>query len=52
MSTIYKIEMNVVSDWVKLSEKDVEKSLKNMMGSMKNYVLRISEIIKVKEIKK
>jgi hypothetical protein len=51
MSTIYKIEMDVVSDWVKLSKEEVSTALINMINSQTNYVLRVSGTVKVNQHK-
>ena len=51
MSTIYKIELNLVSDWVKLSEEEVENFILKLFKTHSHNSLRITNTIIVKENK-
>jgi len=52
MSTIYNIKLNVVSDWSKWSEEEIEKIIKGLFKDNQNDIsIRLTGDIKVKEDK-
>ncbi len=45
MATVYKLEIEIVSDWVNYTEEEISKIIKNQIEKARISEIRVSELI-------
>ena len=45
MATVYKVEVEIVSDWVNYTEEQIQKIVKEQLEEYRNSKIRVTEVI-------
>lgn len=45
MATVYKVEVEIVSDWVNYTEEQIQEIVKEQLEEYRNSKIRVTEVI-------
>lgn len=45
MATVYKVEVEIVSDWVNYTEEQIQKIVKEQLEEYRNSKIRVTEVV-------